>query len=261
MAGLLNRRLLLRFLALGVLTLCVTILSRSNVDTPLARTKPASPPQAQGKMPTVTTQLQPQAPLAISALRTVSWDGQSLEVAMELVNVSSKSIRAYAVKQALEGDASSGQVMFVSLEANNKTALQPNQLTTTFDVYQASSTKEEQHVVFGVDYVEFSDGTKWGLDSGKSAERSEGQRAAGSILTKRLLQIEAAGSPAAVMNAIEKGEANIEPPAHRSEEWKEGFRLGCKSIEQHLKRAQMRGGLSQLDRDLRQLGQRFKGVE
>lgn len=260
MISLIKQRLLWRFVALGVLTLCLSILSHSNVNTPLASTRAVMPLPVQTQRPTVRTQTQAGAPLVISSPRIVSWDGQNAEVAIDLVNVSSKPIRAYAIKQALEGEEThSGQVMFTGLDLTNSSALKPNQLTTNFDVYQISSDKEE-HVIFFVDYVEFSDGTKWGLDSANFAERSAGQRAAAYILTKRLLKILNTGNPVDVVTAIERGATNVEPPSGRSSEWKEGFRMGCKSLEQHLKRAQVKGGLNQIDRELREFGQRFKGA-
>jgi hypothetical protein len=254
MAILLKNRLLLRLLAVAVLTLCFVILLRSSANNSMA-TRLALSQRAQQKVPAIRSQVQPEAPLVISALRTVSWDGNNLEVAMDLVNVSSKSIRGYAIKQALQTEVQSGQVLFTSLDINNKAALQPNQLTTTFDVYQASSSDDLQ-LNFSVDYVEFSDGTKWGPDSAKSAERSEGQRAAGAILSQRLLKLLNNGRPTDVLSAIERGDANIEPPVGRSPEWKEGFRFGGKSIEQRLKRAQATG---RLDAELRELADRFKG--
>ena len=258
MTDLLKLRLLLRFLALGVLTFCLITLSLNSSNMPLARTKALTSPSVQAKTPKIRSQIQTDAPLSISALRTVSWDGRYLEVAMELVNVSKKQIRAYAIKQSMEGqDQHVGQVVFTSLEANNKEPLKPNQLITDFDVYDAGPANEEQQVVFLIDYVEFSDGTKWGTDSAKFAEKSEGQRAAIHILSKRLFRILSTSNSAEVMSALEKGEANIEPPADRSDEWKEGFRVGCRSITSQLKRAQAQGGLSQVDREVRHFKEVF----
>jgi hypothetical protein len=173
---------------------------------------------------------------------------------MDLVNVSSKAIRAYAIKQALETEAHAGKVLFIGLDGNNKPALQPNQMTTIFDGYEPSSP-DDQQLNFSVDYVEFSDGTKWGPDSANSAERSEGQRAAAYLVTQHLLKILNNGRPSEVLAAIENGQAKIEPPSGRSYAWKEGFRFGCTSTAEHLKRAQ---GAGRLDRELRELAQKFK---
>jgi hypothetical protein len=223
----------------------------------MAKKRPQGLSLAQVKAPTIRSQVQSEAPLVISALRTVSWDGHNLEVAMDLVNVSSKAIRAYAIKQALETEAYSSQVLFTSLDANNKEALQPNHMTTTFDVYQLSSPND-QRLNFSVDYVEFSDGTRWGPDSAKSAERSDGQRVAASLLSQRLIKILNNGGPGDVLAAIEKGEAKIEPPSGRSSEWQDGFRFGCKAIEERLKRTQ---STDRLDQQLRELGQKFKQAQ
>jgi len=251
MASLLKHRLLLRFLVLGVLTLCFAILSRNNSS--MVTKKALSGSLTQTKAPSIRSQVQPGGPLSISALRPVSWDGHNLEVAMDLVNVSSKAIRAYAIKQGLETEARSSKVLFISLDGSNKPPLQPNQMTTTFDVYEPSSA-DDQQLNFSVDYVEFSDGTKWGPDSANSAERSEGQRAAAYLVTQRLLKILNNGRPNDVLAAIDNGEAKIQPPSGRSSEWKEGFLSGCKSTEERLKRAQVAG---RLDKELRELAQKF----
>lgn len=258
MAGLLKRKLFWRFLALGVLTLCLVILSRTGLNTPLASARLVILPPVQTQEPTVRSQPQLGAPLVISSSRIISWDGQYLEVAMDLVNVSSKSIRAYAIKQELAGkETHSGHVTFTSFDLTNKSALQPNQLTTIADVYQSSSGKEEQ-VIFWVDYVEFSDGTRWGVDSANFAEHSAGQRAAAHILSKRLLKILDSGTPADVLTAIESGATDIEPPSGRSNRWKEGFRVGCRSVAGQLKRSYTKGSFGHVDRELRQLSERSK---
>jgi hypothetical protein len=130
---------------------------------------------------------------------------------------------------------------------------------TDFDTCSAVSEKE-QRITLLVDYVEFADGTKWGVDSAKSADRSAGQRAVASLISKRLLKILNEGNLNDVISAIEAGTTNIEPPAGVSDEWKEGFRTGSNSITARLKNAQKRGGLSQVEQKLRELAERFKGV-
>jgi hypothetical protein len=259
MVGLLKQRLLWRFLALGVLTLCIHL--RSSVNAPLASTKSAIPAPVQTQSPRVTAAVQLGAPLVISSPRIISWNGQDLEVGLDLINVSGKAIRAYAIKQGIEGvPAQSGVFLFTSLDLTNHAALEPGRSTTTFDVYQATSSNED-HVIFSVDYVEFSDGTRWGPDSANFAERSAGQRAAGYMLSKRLLKILNAGNVADVMRAIETGAASIEPLANRSDDWKEGFRQGYNSITSHLKRAQKNGSLSQVERELRKYAKRFERAD
>ncbi len=62
------------------------------------------------------------------------------------------------------------------------------------------------------------------------------------------------------MRAIESGEANIEPPAGRSDEWKEGFQHGLNSIAGRLKAAQTKGGPNEVEFELRRLDKKFNGV-
>lgn len=255
-----KHRLLSRLLTLGVLTLCLGLVSRSGSNAPLASAKELRPLPIQTQAPAIAVQAQADTPLLISSPRILSWNGQDGEFAFEITNASGKSIRAYAIKQGIKaGGSEVGSVLFINLDLTNSPPLQPNQAVTGFDTCQALSEKE-QRIIMSVDYVEFSDGTKWGVDSGKSAERSAGQRAVASLISKRLLKILDESNLNNVMSAIEAGAANIEPPADVSDEWKEGFRTGGNSIAARLKNAQKRGGSRQVEQKLRELADRFKGV-
>jgi hypothetical protein len=248
--------LFLRLLILGTLTLCLSLLSHKGSNIPLASTKKPPSLPIQTQPPTITVLTQNDAPLHISSPRILSWDGQRGEFAFEIVNVSGKPIRAYAIKQGVEAGTQLSNVLFSNLDLTNHPWLQPNQSLTIFDTCQAISEKA-QRIILSVDYVEFSDGTNWGMDSAKSAERSAGQRAAAYLISKRLFKILSEGNSGDVMNAIEAGAANIEPPAGHSDEWKEGFRSGSNSIVARLKNAQKKGDLSQVEQKLRQLAERY----
>jgi hypothetical protein len=261
MAGLYQQRLLVRLLALGVLTLCLSLLSRNSSSSALLAT-PKEPPAVpvQTQSPIVMVQPQMGTPLVVTAARPVSSDPQNLDITFYLTNVSNKPIRVYAIKQEVEaGGTRSYSVSLHNLDLTNS-ALQPNQSLSDFDTYQVLAGKEH-HLTLSVDYVEFSDGTKWGGDSAKSAERTAGQRAAAYVLSKRLLKILSTGNPDDVMSALETNAAKIEPPAGRSDEWKEGFRHGNSVVIGRLKRAQQKGGSLQVERELRQLSGRFKGAD
>lgn len=260
MTGLYKQRLLSRFLALGVLILCLSLLSSNGTSRPLASPEVLQPQLIQTQAPTVTVQTQTDAPLLISSPRVLSWSGQDGELAFELLNVSGKPIRAYAIKQeVISGSAQSSSVLFSNLDLTSSPLLESNQSLTTFDTCQAISEKQNKITLF-VDYVEFADGTKWGADSAKFADVAAGQRAAAYIISKRLLKILNTGSPLDVISALETGAANIDPPVGRSEAWKEGFRSGSNSIAAQLKNAKNRESLSQVERKLRQLAERFKGA-
>lgn len=239
----------------------LVIISRQNSDAQLAATTPQRAQLAETPPPILTLQPQMGTPLVMSAPRIVGGDEEYKEVAFDLINVSDKPIRAYAIKQdvEVEGIPRSRSVLFINLDLTNSPMLQINQLITEGDTFDLIPSKEA-HVSLSIDYVEFSDGTSWGPDSAKSAERSAGQRAAMLVLSKRLRRFLSAGNPDEVMSAIETDAASIEPPAGRSDEWKGAFRLARNSIVSHLKRAQAKGGLSQVDRELRRFSKSLSGA-
>jgi hypothetical protein len=254
MENLLRQRLFWRLLALVIMTLCLSILTLSGVKAPPGKPGPS---YVRTQAPTVSVETQPGAPLVISSPRVVSWNGNNVETAFELINVSRTPIRAYAIKQQdIVGTAHKGTVSLHMLGLTMP-ELGSNQLVTNFETYEFSSEKEK-NVTLLVDYVEFTDGRIWGDDSAKSGETSAGQRAALQVLANRLVKILDAGTPTDVLNAVESGSTNIEPPPGRSDQWKMGFRLGCKSMTGHLKRIHTKGGLANVDRELRQLDKRLK---
>jgi hypothetical protein len=261
MTKIFRHRLSLRLLALTVLIVCLVIISRKNSDAHLAATTPQQRAQlAETPRPIVTVQPQMGTPLVISAPRIVSGNQEYKEVAFDLINVSDKPIRAYAIKQevAVAGTPPSGTALFINLDLTNSPRLPVNQLTTTFNTFDLIPSKEA-HVSLSIEYVEFSDGTSWGPDSAKYADQSAGQRAAMLILSKRLRSFLSAGNPDEVMSAIETAAASIEPPAGRSDEWKGAFRSAGNSIVSRLKRAQAKGGLNLVDRELRRLSESSSG--
>lgn len=256
MTQIFRHRLSLRLMALTVLIVCLVIISRKNSDAHLTTTTPQKKPQpADTRPPSVTVQPQMGTPLVMSAPRIVGGNEEYKEVAFDLINVSDKPIRAYAIKQevAVSGSPGSATTLFINLDLTNSPRLPVNQLTTNFHTFDLVPSKEA-HVSLSIEYVEFSDGTRWGPDSAKYADQSAGQRAAMLILSKRLRSFLSVGNPDEVMSAIETGAARIEPPADRSEEWKAAFRLARVSIVFRLKRAQAKGGLNQVDSELRRLG-------
>ena len=255
-----KQRLLQRLLTLVVLMFCLTVLGRNANDRPVAGTKESPPSVEQTQSPTVTAQTQPGAPLVISSPRIISNDGQYAETGFELINVSNKPIRAYAIRQELDtGGKRSSTFSLSNLDLSNAPPLQVNHSTTNYDTTELSAGNDP-HISFSVTYVEFSDGATWGPDSARFAERSAGQRAAATFISKRLMKNLIGGGPADVMRAIESGEANIEPPAARSDEWKEGFQHGLNSIAARLKRAQTKGGPNEVEFELRRLDKKFNGV-
>ena len=69
-----KQRLVLRLLTLGVLTLCLAVLSRNGSNAPLASTKEPPSVSTQTQAPPVVVQAQPDTPLFLSSVSIISSD-------------------------------------------------------------------------------------------------------------------------------------------------------------------------------------------
>jgi hypothetical protein len=264
MPGIFGHKLTIRLLALTILTFCLILVSRSGGGSSLGPSAETSAAPAQTQEPTITVEVQADAPLAITSVASagrMAPDSQFVEFGFYVINVSPKPIRAYAIRQEISasGTKLGGGVALYNPQLANS-VLRPNQSTFIGDTSTVTSGKKNI-ITLAVDFVEFSDGTKWGADSVRSSERAAGQRAGAYIVSQRLLQVLNTGKAEDVMHAIEDGTANTEPPADRSQEWKEGFRGARVAVLNRLKRIKEDRGLRELERELRRLGETFKGKD
>ena len=263
MPGIFGHRLLVRLTALGVLTFCFVLVSRSDGNSSLRPSEEAVA-AAQTQEPTITAEIQADSPLAITSFASagrMALNSQFIEFGFYVINVSSKPIRAFAIKQEISagGTKLGGGVTLHNPQLANSLLLSSQ---STFIGGTSNVNPGKQNIItLSVDFVEFSDGSKWGVDSVKSAERTAGQRAAAHFVSQRLLQVLNEGKVEDVMREIEGGTANIEPPSDQSQEWKEGFRAGRVVVLNRLKRAKEQHGASELERELRRLNETFKGKD
>lgn len=257
MSRVVNYRLLVRLTLLTVLTICLVIILRRNSD---ARLTPDIIPGVPIQTPTPLTEvkIQPGTPLVISVPTILSVDAESPEITFKLTNVFQETIRAFVIGQNVEaGDKRVRTISIHNLDLNNSELL-PNQSIMNYDTYEILSPLQHR-ITLSVDYVEFANGSHWGSDSNKSSETIRAQRAGARALSKRLNEIlDVNNDPADVMQAIERGNANIVPPSPRSDASKEDFQNGCDAIIAHLKRLRSRGGLYEVSRELRKLSERLK---
>jgi hypothetical protein len=257
----LRQKLVLRLTALLMLILCLIVVSRSESKARLVTTMTQSPVLTQTQPPVVTATNQPGAPLVITAGRPASADPQNTDILFTVTNVSKKAITAFVIKHDIEAGARRQTwTLMIHLQLT-KQRIAPNVSINEITNFEILS-EQQHHLQLSVEYVEFSDGTKWAFDSAKLATSSEvisGERAAVLILSKKLMKLLQNGGDGDVINAIDGDVAKIEPPAGHSEDWKAGFRLGCRSLVGRLKRAQSKGGWVQVDAELHQIADSFKG--
>jgi hypothetical protein len=256
----LRRKLVFRVGALSMLIFCLVIFTRKNTSARMTAVELVVQNSTQKEPAILTAGNDVGSPLVVSSPRTVPSDPQSPEIELSFTNVSGKAIRAFAIKQNVEaGEARRSSVALYNLDLSNS-ELQPNQSLNEFSTYEVLSEKRHT-ITLSVAYVVFTDATSWGTDSFDSAQRIAGERAAGYLFCKGLLKDLNASDPTDVLSTIDAVAAKIEPPVDRSEEWKQGFRLGRISLIRRLKDAQNKRGLIQVNLELHQLAERFKGAE
>jgi hypothetical protein len=152
-----------------------------------AAARPQSPDQNTQQLPSdngsrekpaVKVQEMPDAPLRLSVeTKWATPDQQMLEVYFKVTNVGSRPVRAYAVRvnHGAEAQEDGG----CSLNDTEKAGkiLQPNQSAGRSTWRPVPLSDTQTSIDLTLDFVEFSDGSTWGVDSCQSAERLGGLRA------------------------------------------------------------------------------------
>jgi len=242
-----HHRLIVRLAALAAVTFSLVLVVKQNdqVGLGMAQSLPTFQPQA----PIIMARNEPGSPLVISAERQLPKTERAPEIAFNVTNVTTRTIIAFAIRvEAAAGDLTPTSKILLQNLALSATDLPPNGSLNNFDTYENLSS-EQHRITLSVDYVEFSDGKKWGLDSLKSSDRVAGSRAALETLITRLPKIIRGASANDLATTLESM-VNIEPPPQHSEEWTDGFRWATRSVASRLKRANQTGGLSQVNAEL-----------
>lgn len=251
-------KLFLRLCALTALISCLSFLVRTGSEAQDPSSGRTVPTFVQTEAPVVLAETQLGAPITISAAHPTSLNPKDDEITFIVTNVSLKAIAAFAVRQDVEvGGVSQRTVALLHLELSNR-LLKPNESLVQYSTYFARSG-ERHRITLSGQYVLFTDGTTWGIDSDNFTQRLAGQRAAGFLLSRHFLKILQAGNTNDVERALDNDIANLEPPTDRSPEWKEGFRLARNSLIQRLKNAESKGGSARVDNEVRTLAKTFKG--
>ena len=253
-------RLFVRLVALATLVCSLVLVTLRPNTAQQQSSHPNVPTFTQTKMPIIVAKNALGSPLTISAAHSSSTNPQDTEISFNVTNVGRKVITAFSFSQELEADHKTQQTITTNYLELSDRNLQPNGSMIDYSSYEPIS-EEQHHVTLSIEFVRFSDGTTWGIDSAKSAERIAGQRAAVYILSRRLLKILNKGNAGDVMLAVKSGATNIDPPAARSEEWKEGFRLASSTLAHRLTEAEGKGGWVKVEVELRKLVEAFKGEQ
>lgn len=251
-----HQKLIVRLVALAAVTfsLLVVVKQDDRVGLGMAQSMPVFQPQA----PVIVARNEPGSPLVISAERQLPKTEQAPEFVFNVTNVTNKTIIAFAIRveEAAGQRTPTSEILLQSLELS-ATDLPPNRSQSIADTYENVSS-EQHRITLSVDYVEFSDGKKWGVDSLKSSEKVAGSRAGLEVLLTRLAETIGGTNANELANVLESM-GNIEPPPQHSGEWNYGFEWGTRSVVNRLKRANQTGGLSQVNIELSRFAKRRAG--
>jgi hypothetical protein len=250
-----KQRLFQKALALTVLLTCLGVLSHKAQK---AFTTYAG--QRAIQLPNISVVPQPTSPLRISSARFEGANQEQHDIVFNITNIGGEPVSAYALRQDVSaGGKSRSSVLLFDLGLTDS-VLSPRQSVTRADTFQPLAD-EPNTLSISIDYVEFSDGTKWGPDTFRSAEQVAGQREGARQAIKRLGEILNTSGPRAVLDTVNSEAVSASPPAGHSVRWVEGFHKGSEVTSARLKNAFKKGGLGEVERVLKQSLTLRKGVD
>lgn len=230
-----------------VVTLVVTITSIDFSFLAQAARNAVTPPQ----IPTVSALIQEGSPLQISVGSVELPNPLEPQVTYFVTNVGGKSICTYSILHETKTENAQFAEVIVSNAPSIESLFKSSQ-SRTQEISGHRFVEPVKSITLSVDYVEFADGTIWGKDTQKSAEKMAGQRAGGRATKARLLKLLVDKGNVAVLDAISDDSLTTPIPAEQSSQWKEGFRIGSDFVIHRLREAKNRGDLTELHKELRE---------
>jgi hypothetical protein len=198
--------------------------------------------------PQVIVQSQPDSPLQIKSVQTrwVTPTRDGIELTIVVQNTSDKSITAYATRDDNEGKYPC--LLFGAFSPGK--ALRPQQTDgkSTFRGYSAEAAPQLKR---SVDFVEFTDGSRWGADLCNSGQQLSGQRAGAKEAVSQMLKVLAESGPTEVLTIARKGMRGVVAPADQPVPWKEGFRVGVSTIARRILQAEEQWGPAEIEATLK----------
>jgi hypothetical protein len=211
-----------------------------------------TPPDERGE-PNVRVREQPGAPLRVTFQANWPLAGRpTLEVFFVVANVGDRPVRSYAVRGSggVAGALGPG-CYFRSAEKKGK-ILQPGRSQGTSTWWQGSPSGPQPEIELALDFVEFNDGSTWGEDSCQGAETLDGLRAGARVARREFGRRLSARGLDALLRELNPEDPALAPPPGRAEKWRAGFEGAIRSFHERLRRANVEGGLPDVEEALRQ---------
>lgn len=199
----------------------------------------------------VVVAAQPGAPLLILATFVDAGNPIRPRYGYSITNTTDKAIVAYAIQESVSLDPTSSIVTTTLAHMPARTLWLGPHDSRQEESGGKTYEKAPIEVNLTVDFVEFEDGTKWGEDKIKSAERLDGERAGGRAALKKYREILVANGVDALLEEAANPKL-IEPENinGKSSNWVDGFKMGVSVVKSRMATAETKGGKDGIRREL-----------
>jgi len=198
--------------------------------------------------PAVNVQGNPDAPLGITVeMKWATPDQQMLEVYFTVKNIGRKPIRAYTVRVSHGTETQEDAGCFLNNTEKLGKILQPNQSIGRSTWRPISLSDPQSAIGLILDFVEFTDGSVWGVDGCQSAERLSGLRAGARVAKLRFKRKLDERGIDALLKQLYTDDPDLAVPEGHSDAWKAGFRGAISSFRERIRRANEEGGLPEVN--------------
>ncbi len=220
---------------------------------PLQGQGQSSPPPQQNANarpePVVTTKAQPESPLIITT-KPRWFDEKIFEIYVIVKNVGDKPVTAYATTWLDLSLPNSNKACFIYSFPGPGKILKRDKSDGKSHWSNTNSENKPPPLEFATDFVEFADGSTWGMDYCQAKEHLDGYRA-GARAARTLFKStvgEVGGEQ--FIAEISKGPVQIDVPVGHSDRWRDSFRSGIEAMRTSVLRAYQERGLPEIDIEL-----------
>jgi hypothetical protein len=172
---------------------------------------------------------QKNCPLAITVVNVDNSALSFQKADLVLQNVSNKSVRAYV----LLGQAkTTGKINTYSFATKS---LRANEFHESEVFLEREAIRESKQLFLSIDYVEFEDGSSWGVDSQGFSKNISGERAGRLAAIRELKNIIIANDVGNLTKLLDQEITEItvdlpESGQSESDGWKKGYKTGYKTV-------------------------------
>jgi hypothetical protein len=214
--------------------------------------KPRPATSVEERTPQVIIAPQPDSPLSVTTSTRWSTPGREIfDLYIVVKNVDGRAVRSYTTRvDSGAGEFRKEQCFIQNIYVPGK-VLQTEQTDGKSRFMGIEKGAPYTAFQVSVDYLEFTDGSVWGVDSCQSAEYLAGERAGGQAAIDAIQKMLRERGPDAVVAAIKEGSVSVEEQPGRTSRWEEGFRQGIATINQRILATYQNEGLSEIEAALR----------